>query len=86
MQGSVGNRAPDGSGSAEYRWARLWSNHSSCRAVSARSDEVSRGIGGLGIGLFLSKELAERDGGWIEVASELQKGSTVTLRLPLEAA
>jgi PAS domain S-box-containing protein len=38
---------------------------------------------GTGLGLALSKQMAERVGGRIDVQSELGKGSTFTLRLPL---
>jgi signal transduction histidine kinase len=38
---------------------------------------------GTGLGLALSKQMAERLGGSIDVRSTLQQGSTFTLRLPL---
>jgi signal transduction histidine kinase len=47
------------------------------RAVPAR--EVS----GLGLGLYISKQIVEAHGGTITVASELGKGSTFTFDLPL---
>jgi signal transduction histidine kinase len=50
------------------------------RAVSARS------YGGLGLNLYVARRLAEAHGGRIEVASELGKGATFTLRLPAGAA
>lgn len=47
------------------------------RVISA--DEVS----GLGIGLFISKQIVEAHGGKIWVESELNKGSTFIVELPL---
>jgi two-component system sensor histidine kinase AtoS len=41
--------------------------------------------GGLGIGMFQSKMIVEAHGGRIEVASELGKGSTFRVVLPLSA-
>jgi len=41
------------------------------------------GGGGLGIGLALSRKLAELHGGTLEAADGLEKGSVFTLRLPL---
>ena len=38
---------------------------------------------GSGIGLALVQELVKLHGGWVEVASELQRGSTFTVILPL---
>ncbi|MFY0564414.1 ATP-binding protein [Archangium lansingense] len=47
------------------------------RAVS------SRRYGGLGLGLFLTRQLAESHGGTIHVQSRPGQGSTFELRLPV---
>jgi signal transduction histidine kinase len=41
-------------------------------------------INGIGLGLAVSKKLAEANGGRIEVESEDGKGSTFTLYLPVK--
>lgn len=48
-----------------------------------RADRArSRATGGTGLGLAIVKQIATNHGGRVEVASELGKGSTFTLRLP----
>jgi signal transduction histidine kinase len=49
-----------------------------------RSPAQQRRHQGMGIGLALSRQLAEKHGGAITVASEESKGSTFTLLLPLQ--
>jgi signal transduction histidine kinase len=44
----------------------------------------SRNYGGLGLGLFIARELAEAHGGAIDVASRPGQGSAFTVSLPLE--
>ncbi|MGD0878861.1 MAG: ATP-binding protein, partial [Anaerolineales bacterium] len=40
---------------------------------------------GIGLGLAVSKKLAEANGGQIEMETEVGKGSTFTLYLPVRA-
>jgi PAS domain S-box-containing protein len=45
--------------------------------------DLSRGVGGTGLGLYICREFVERMGGRISVASEEGDGSTFFLELPL---
>jgi signal transduction histidine kinase len=46
----------------------------------------TRGTGGVGLGLALSKRIVEAHGGHIEIESELDAGTTVTFTVPLAGA
>ena len=48
-----------------------------------RADESRTGAGNAGLGLAIAKAIIAAHGGTIEVASEVGKGSTFTLRLPV---
>ncbi len=47
--------------------------------------EFSANISGSGIGLYLSQQLAERNGGSLSVKSKLGEGSTFTMSLPIKS-
>jgi signal transduction histidine kinase len=47
---------------------------------------MTRGVSGSGLGLYISRELVNRMGGTISVESELGRGSTFVVRLPLASA
>ena len=47
-----------------------------------RVDELSPNISGLGIGLYITKEIIQRHNGKLNVKSELSKGSIFTVTLP----
>ncbi len=50
------------------------------------ANQYSRGHEGSGLGLSITKELAELHGGSIHIESTLGLGTTVTIRLPLDAS
>ncbi|GAB3256720.1 hypothetical protein GCM10027347_18700 [Larkinella harenae] len=50
------------------------------------SDFTTRYYGGTGLGLNIVKSLAEMQGGWVNVESNLGEGSTFTLEIPYKLA
>ncbi len=50
------------------------------------SNAMQQKIGGMGIGLYLVKEIVTRHGGQVEVSSVEGYGSTFTIRLPLDGS
>ena len=48
-------------------------------------DTSTRQKGGTGLGLAISKRIIEMHGGRITIDSELGKGSTFTIKLPVDA-
>jgi signal transduction histidine kinase len=45
--------------------------------------ELTRGVGGTGLGLYITRELVRRMGGRVDVESREGKGSTFTVELPI---
>jgi len=46
----------------------------------------SRHFGGLGLGLYITRQIVEAHGGTIRVSSQLDVGTTITVELPLRAS
>lgn len=72
--------ADDGIGVAPEDLRRIFERFHQTEAASTRHAE------GAGLGLYITKKLVEAMEGSIDVTSELEKGSTFTVRLPLRRA
>jgi signal transduction histidine kinase len=46
---------------------------------------MTRGVGGSGLGLYISREIVTQLGGSLTVQSQLGRGSTFTVTLPRRA-
>jgi signal transduction histidine kinase len=51
-----------------------------------RGAEAASAIGGTGLGLAVAREIVTSHGGDIDVESEMSRGSTFTVELPVGAA
>jgi signal transduction histidine kinase len=49
-------------------------------------DPKKRTRGGMGVGLFLVKQICDRMNATVEVSSEVGQGSTFTVRVPIATA
>ncbi len=72
---AVGARSPQGIGIPHDRQALIFERFQ--RAVSARH------YAGLGLGLYITRQVVEAHGGKLRVMSRVADGSTFTMRLPL---
>jgi signal transduction histidine kinase len=54
--------------------------------IFERFERATRGIAGLGLGLFIVREIARRHGGEVLVESEVGKGSIFRVELPFDAS
>jgi PAS domain S-box-containing protein len=53
------------------------------RPFARAANATRRGFGGIGLGLYISRDIVERHGGNISATSVEGEGTTITLRLPL---
>ncbi|MBV9389803.1 MAG: hybrid histidine kinase/response regulator HrmK [Chroococcidiopsidaceae cyanobacterium CP_BM_ER_R8_30] len=68
-----------GTGISQEQQSQLFQPYSQIANVAVGRQE------GTGLGLALTQKLAELHGGWVEVQSELNRGSEFTIALPLTA-
>jgi signal transduction histidine kinase len=47
--------------------------------------DMTHGVGGSGLGLYISREIVTQLGGTLSVASQVERGSTFTVTLPRRA-
>ena len=73
--GAVISVTDSGMGIAKEKQAQIFDRFE--RAISHKN------ISGLGLGLYISKQIVDAHGGYIELKSELGKGSTFTVELPI---
>jgi len=72
-----------GPGLTPEQQARLWERYRRVEGVSVRDATVEAG-GGLGLGLYLSRNIVERHGGRVGVSSVPGAGSTFWFSLPVD--
>ncbi len=54
------------------------------RPFARARNAVAQGMGGIGLGLYIARDIVARHGGEIRLASEEGRGTTVTVTLPLD--
>lgn len=73
-----------GSGIPAEKLPHIFDRFYQADATHTQEEEIDRSSGGTGLGLALVKELVELMGGTIRVTSEVDKGTTFTIRLPIQ--
>jgi cell cycle sensor histidine kinase DivJ len=75
--------ADTGCGIPEEERERIFLPMVSFKGEHARGDTPQNRVRGTGLGLSISQTIVEDHGGEIRLASEVDVGTTVTVRLPL---
>jgi signal transduction histidine kinase len=75
--------ADTGVGIAEEDQTVIFEKFRQGKSVLSRGDAITREYSGTGLGLSIVKELCKLLGGEVSLESQLGKGSTFTVRLPL---